>query len=171
MVRKALAAAIVASFALLAASCGTSPTGSQTVASAEDSASTPDGAAALAAARQQHRPHVLWFWSAYCTDCQADAAAVATAARTFGDGVPIIGVPSPQDSPEDRQAFIDRLEAPIPQIVDGSLDLWVENRVAATPTMIYVDADGNTKLETGPIFSKTFTDRLQRLLDDPSALS
>ncbi len=128
------------------------------------------GRAALAAAQAEGKPYVLWFWGAYCADCQVDSAAVVKATNEMGDTVPIIGVPSPQDTPEDRQRFLEEISAPVPQVTDDPLSLWVEHGVAATSTFVYVDSSGNTETSTGAVYPKAFITKLQTLADDPHAL-
>lgn len=181
MARSGLVGPVILTLSLLAgaAGCGSAAPTNQTAASPVSpsvsaqtaEASSTDGRAVLAEAQAAGKPYVLWYWGTFCPDCQVDAAAVVSATRQFGTDVPIIGIPSPQDSEADRDAFIAELEEPVPQILDAPIEMWIDYKVVSTPTVVYVDAQGNTKTEFGPIFTKAFTKRLEELQNDPNALA
>jgi len=80
------------------------------------------------------------------------------------DDVQVIGVPNPNDGDDAaRQAFIDQMSTPVPQILDDPGSIWVEHGVLSQPSWVFVSADGTADLHIGGLGPQGLLERLQSL--------
>jgi len=80
-------------------------------------------------------------------------------------GVPIIGVPNPDNGDDQARAdFIGAMSSPIPHVLDDPGELWRTYGVISQPTMVFVAADGTQETHTGGLGPQRLVERLEALV-------
>ena len=90
---------------------------------------------------------VLWFWAPWCPNCQAEAPAIAAAARSAGD-VEFVGVAA-QDEVAAMQDFVRKYDlGSFTHIADTDAAVWRRFGVTYQPAYAFISADGTIETET-----------------------
>ena len=79
-------------------------------------------------------------------------------------GVPIIGVPNPNDGDDaDRAEFIAGMSTQVSHVLDDPGSVWTDNEVVSQPSWIFVSANGSHELHTGGLGPQRLAERLEAL--------
>lgn len=90
-----------------------------------------------------HKPAVLWFWAPWCATCASQGWAVAEEAPRYAGRVPIIGVAGLSTDTAAMNKFVAQYEVGgIPQINDGTGELWKRFEVTRQSYYVMIDAKG-----------------------------
>jgi thiol-disulfide isomerase/thioredoxin len=93
------------------------------------------------------KPAVLWFWAPWCPNCQAEAPAIADAARSAGD-VAFVGVAA-QDEVAAMRDFVQRYDlGSFPHIADTDAAVWQRFDVTYQPAYAFIGSDGTVETVT-----------------------
>ncbi|MBB4909301.1 redoxin domain-containing protein [Actinophytocola algeriensis] len=96
------------------------------------------------------KPAVLWFWAPWCPNCQAEAPAIADAARSAGD-VAFVGVAA-QDEVAAMRDFVQRYDlGSFPHIADTDAAVWQRFDVTYQPAYAFIGSDGTVETVTSQL--------------------
>ncbi|MFC6439741.1 TlpA disulfide reductase family protein [Bowmanella sp. JS7-9] len=86
------------------------------------------------------------FWASWCAPCRKELPVFEQMHKEFGDlGVTILAVNIDEDSAKARK-LLDEIDVSFPVLLDPNSDVSRLYQVAAMPTTIFVDRDGNQRL-------------------------
>lgn len=107
------------------------------------------------------KPAVLWFWTPWCPNCQAEAPAIAEVAKSAT--VRFVGVAA-QDEVSTMQDFVDRYQlGSFPHIADSDLAVWKRFGVQYQPAYAFVTAAGEVEVETDQLNKDDLLARVRAL--------
>ena len=79
-------------------------------------------------------------------------------------GVPIIGVPNPDDGDDaDRADFIAGMSTQVSHVLDDPGSVWIEHEVVSQPSWIFVSSDGSHELHTGGLGPQRLLEQLEAM--------
>jgi peroxiredoxin len=110
------------------------------------------------------RAVVLTFFASWCYSCREEFTALEVFSREHSDRLAVVAV-SYHDFPDDSRAFVRRMKATFPALLDDD----AESPVAASygvrgiPTTFFIDADG--VIAGNPLFGASGRDELQPRID------
>jgi thiol-disulfide isomerase/thioredoxin len=108
------------------------------------------------------KPALLWFWAPWCSNCQAEAPAIAQAAAE-SKGVQFVGVAALDQVPA-MQDFVDRFElGSFPHLADVDADIWKQFGVTYQPAYAFVSSNGDVEVETNNLEDQELLDRVRAL--------
>lgn len=111
---------------------------------------------------QRGRPVVVNIWASWCAPCRTEMPLLASAARSYGSAVVILGVAS-NDDPAEAQRFLDDLDITYPNAFDESGQIRVALGLTAYPTTYVFGADGGLRARVNGGISEQ---RLAGLIED-----
>ena len=108
------------------------------------------------------QPVVVNLWASWCAPCRTEMPLLQDAADTFEGEAVILGVAS-NDDPEDAEQFVNRLGLTYPNVFDESGEIRAALGLAAYPTTIVFDANGDVSARVDGGISEQ---RLAGLIED-----
>jgi cytochrome c biogenesis protein CcmG, thiol:disulfide interchange protein DsbE len=109
-------------------------------------------------------PVVVNIWASWCGPCQAEAPALADAARRYGHDVQFLGVDI-QDSKDAAAAYVNEHGLPYPSVFDASGEIHDRLGFVGLPDTVFYGADGQISATwTGPISGDALRDEIRPLL-------
>ncbi len=88
-------------------------------------------------------PVVLQFFASWCTDCQAELRAFASASRALGDRVTFLGVDVNEPNPAYAKRLLDAAGDDYPTGVDPYAIVAGHYKVVDLPETVYIDPAGH----------------------------
>lgn len=108
------------------------------------------------------KPALLWFWTPWCPNCQAEAPAIAEAAKNAGD-IQFVGVAA-QDEVAAMREFVQKYDlGSFPHLADTDGAVWERFGVTYQPAYAFVSSDGTVETETANLDDDELLDRIGAL--------
>jgi thiol-disulfide isomerase/thioredoxin len=112
------------------------------------------------------KPAALWFWSPWCTYCQADADLVNRVVESYAGKIAFVGVACRDELSAMTQFVADYKMGGFPHIADLDSALYKKYRVTGTPTLLLFGADGRRRdVIYGSITEDEMTEAIGKLVD------
>lgn len=105
------------------------------------SLSPVDGGPPVSLASLKGRPVVLNFWATWCIPCIEEHAALASAAKRWGDGTQFLGVVYEDEAPL-VERFLEQRGRAYPSLLDGDGKAAIAYGVYGVPETYFIDAQG-----------------------------
>jgi thiol-disulfide isomerase/thioredoxin len=107
------------------------------------------------------KPAMIWFWAPWCSNCQAEAPAIAQAAKN--SRVQFVGVAA-QDQVPAMQDFVERFDlGSFPHVADTDAAIWKRFGVTYQPAYAFVSSKGDIEVETDILEDQELLDRVAAL--------
>ena len=125
-----------------------------------------DGTPSSLETLRNNRPALLSFWASWCSFCQAELPEL-NALQSQYPTIEFIGI-NLQEEADTVATFWEKQELSFQNLLDPKAELKKEFNIFTQPTLILLDADGNTAWRSnGPVRKKDLTTQLNAITSTP----